>query len=116
MTNDLKAGLFSTIYSTWLHNNFVLATVAIIIFAIFLLLRQPRRKYVLFLLGFLFLLLQFEYQKHFGKALEEQTVNSVILQGGHVRVKDVLEDIFSKLIPFTLWAAGWGMVALGMVL
>jgi hypothetical protein len=70
---------------------------------------------VFFLLGFLFLLVQFEYQKHFGKALEEQTINSVILQGGHLRTKSILEDIFSKLIPFVLWAAGWGMVVVGMM-
>ncbi|MFH1841109.1 MAG: hypothetical protein ABH807_03075 [Candidatus Shapirobacteria bacterium] len=116
MSSDLKVGLLSTIYATWLHNHFVLASTAVILFAAFLLLRQPRRRYVFFLFGFLFLLLQFEYQKHFGKALEEQTINSVILQGGHLRTKSIIEDVFSKLIPFGFWLVGWGMVALAMIL
>jgi hypothetical protein len=115
MTNDLKVGLLSTLYSTWLHNNFALALVAVIVFAAFLLLRHPQRKSVFFLFGFLFLLLQFEYQKHFGRALEEQTINSVILQGGHLWTKSVLGDVFTKLIPFTLWLLGWAGVVLGMI-
>jgi hypothetical protein len=114
MSRDLQAGLLSTIYSTWLHNNFVLALIAVIFFAAFLLLRHPQRKYVFFLLGFLLLLLEFEYQKHFGKALEEQTINAAIWQGGHLRAKSVLEDVFTKLIPFTLWLLGWAGVVLGM--
>lgn len=115
MTPDLKVGLLSTIYSTWLHNNLAIGLVLGILFAAALLIFRPKRKYVFFFLGFLFLLLQFEYQKHFGKALEEQTVNSIILQGQHLRTKSLLEDFFQKLIPFGLWLGGWGMVFLGIL-
>ena len=116
MTKDLQAGFLSMIYATWLHNHLALALVAVIAFSAFLLIRQPKRKYVFFLFGFLFLLLQLEYQKHFGKALEDQTINSIILQGGHLKTKSVLEDVFSKLIPFSLWLLGWGSLVLGMIL
>ncbi len=115
MTNTLKAGLLSTIYATWLHNNLAIGLVLAIGISALLLIFKPKRKLVFFLLGFILLLLQFEYQKHFGKALEEQTINSVILQGESLRAKSVMEDFFQKLIPFALWAGGWGMVFLGML-
>lgn len=113
MTTDLKVGILSTIYATWLHNNLAIALVIGMILAAGLMLLKPKRKLMFFFLGFLLLLLQFEYQKHFGKALEQQTVNSVILQGQHLRVKSVMEDVFQKIIPFLLWLVGWGLVFLG---
>ena len=69
----------------------------------------------IFLLGFILLLLQFEYQKHFGKILEQQTINSVVIQGESLRARSVMEDVFQKLIPFALWLGGWGMIILGML-
>lgn len=114
MTTDLKMGILSTIYSTWLHNNLAIALVLGIGFSALLLIFKPKRKMVFFFLGFLLLLLQFEYQKHFSKTLEQQTVNSVILQGEHLRAKSVIEDVFQKIIPFMLWLVGWGLVFLGI--
>ena len=115
MSTNLKVGLLSTIYSTWLHNNLAIGLILAIVVVVLLLVFKPKRKYVFFLLGFTFLLLQFEYQKHFGKALEEQTINSVILQGESFRARSVMEDFFQKLIPFALWLGGWGMVFLGIL-
>jgi hypothetical protein len=115
MSADLKVGLLSTIYATWLHNNLAIALFLGIVLAVVNLVIKPRRKFVFLLIGFILLLLQFEYQKHFAAALEQQTVNSIILQGEHVRAKSFLEDFFQKLIPFGMWIAGWGMVFLGMV-
>jgi small-conductance mechanosensitive channel len=115
MTTDLKVGLLSTIYATWLHNNLAIALVIGMVLAAGLMIWRPKRKLMFMFLGFLLLLLQFEYQKHFGKALEEQTVNSVILQGQHLRAKNVMEDVFQKIIPFLLWLIGWGLVFLGLI-
>ena len=115
MDTTLKVGLLSTIYSTWLHNNLAIGLVLAISVCALLLIFKPKRKFVFFLLGFIFLLLQFEYQKHFSKALEQQTINSVIIQGESLRAKSVMEDFFQKLIPFTLWLVGWGMVFLGLI-
>jgi len=115
MNTTLKVGVLSTIYSTWLHNNLAIGLALAIGVSALLLIFKPKRKLVFFLLGFIFLLLQFEYQKHFGKALEEQTINSVILQGESLRAKSVMEDFFQKLIPFALWFAGWILVFLGVL-
>lgn len=115
MSADLKVGLLSTIYSTWLHNSLAIGLVLGMVVAIGLLILKPKRKYVFFFLGFLLLLLEFEYQKHFEKALEEQTINSVILQGQHFRTRNIMEDFFQKLIPFGLWLLGWGGVFLGIL-
>ena len=116
MNTSLKVGLLATIYSTWLHNNLAIGLVLAIGISTLLMIFKPKRRFVFFLLGFLLLLLQFEYQKHFGKALEEQTINSVILQGDSLRARSVMEDFFQKLIPFSLWLAGWGLVFLGIIL
>ncbi|MDO8551410.1 MAG: hypothetical protein Q7S03_01875 [bacterium] len=115
MSPDLKVGIIQTLYGTWLHNSFALALLSLIVFCAFLLIFRPRRKFVFFLFGFIFLLLQFEYEKHFGKALEDQTINSVILSGGNIGTKNFLEDFFQKLIPFTLWFGGWLLIALGIM-
>ena len=115
MSTNLKIGILSTIYSTWLHNNLAIGLVLAIGFCALLLIFKPKRKFVFFLLGFIFLLVQFEYQKHFGKALEEQTINSVILQGESLRAKSVMEDFFQKFVPFAFWLAGWGSIFLGLI-
>jgi len=115
MTTTLKVGLLSTIYSTWLHNNLAIGLILAAGASALLLVFKPKRKFVFFLLGFIFLLLQFEYQKHFGKALEQQTINSVIIQGESLRARSVMEDFFQKLIPFGLWLLGWIFVFLGIV-
>ena len=116
MSPDLKVGILSTLYATWLHNSLAIALVVAIGFSALLMVLKPKRRLVFFFLGFLFLLLEFEYEKHIGKSLEEQTINSVILQGQHLRTKSLLEDLFSKLIPFGLWLAGWALLLLGIVL
>jgi len=115
MNPTLKAGLLSTIYATWLHNNLAIGLLLAIAIAILLLIRKPKRKYVFFLIGFTLLFIQFEYQKHFGKQLEEQTVTAIIIQGEQLRAKSILEDFFQKLIPFSLWLAGWGAIILGIL-
>jgi len=113
MATDLKVGILSTIYATWLHNNLAIALVIGMVLAAGLMIWRPKRKLMFVFLGLLLLLIQFEYQKHFGKALEQQTVSSVILQGQHLRAKSVMEDVFQKIIPFFLWLAGWALVFLG---
>jgi len=115
MPADLKLGLASTLYATWLHNSLPVALFFLIGLAALLLVFRPRRSLVLFLLGFILLFLEFEYRKHFGKDLEEQTITSIIAGEGHIRARSFLEDFFQKLIPFLLWASGWGAVALGMI-
>ncbi|HUS60280.1 MAG TPA: hypothetical protein VMX76_02780 [Nevskiaceae bacterium] len=115
MSTTLKVGLLSTIYSTWLHNSLAIGLVLAVAVSALMLIFRPKRRLVFFLLGFILLLLQFEYQKHFGKTLEQQTITSVIIQGESLRARSVMEDVFQKLIPFALWLGGWGMVVLGIL-
>jgi len=116
MSVGLKAGLLSTIYATWLHNSLAIGLILGIGLSAIWLIFKPRRRLVFFLLGFILLILQFEYQKHFGKALEQQTINSVIIQGESFRARSVMQDFFQKLVPFALWLGGWGLIFLGIVL
>lgn len=115
MSADFKVGIISTIYSTWLHNSLAIALLGAIIFSALLMLLKPRRKFVFFFFGFALLLLEFEYEKHFGKSLEQQTINSVILQGKHLQARDLISDFFGKLVPFLMWLGGWGMIFVGMI-
>jgi hypothetical protein len=115
VSKDLQVGLLATFYSTWLHNYLAIALLGGMVFSAILIILKPQRKLVFFLLGFLLLFSQFEYQKHFGKMLEEQTANAVILQGNHFQARAVIEDFFQKLIPFGLWFVGWGLVFLGIL-
>ena len=87
-------------YATWLHNSLPVALFIAVAVVLFFLIRKPRRKYIFLLVGLVMLLLEFEYVKHFGKNLEEQTITSVLIQGGHLRTKSVLEDIFQKIIRY----------------
>jgi len=115
MPGDLKSGLLLTLYTTWLHNSLVIALVAGFLLTCFLMILKPKRRLIFFLLGFLFLILEFEYRKHFGEALKEQTINSIMAQGGGFQVKRQVEDFFQKVLPFALWATGWAMIFLGMI-
>lgn len=69
-----------------------------------------------FFLGFFLLILQFEYLKHFQGHLEEQTIQTAVLQEGQSKARKAISLFFNRLIPFGLYLGGWGMIFLGMVL
>jgi hypothetical protein len=115
MNAALGSGILTTLYNTWLHNSLAIALVVGILLTAILLIMKPKRRLVFFLIGFLLLLLEFEYRKHFGKALEEQTIRAVLIEGESLRARGVLEDLFSKAVPFLLWLGGWGLVFLGVI-
>ena len=115
MNPEIKAGILSTVYAIWLHNHWLIGLLLAIVVSALFLIKKPKRKLVFFLIGFIFLLIQFEYQKHFGKQLEQQTITSIIIQGEHLRTRSVLEDFFQKLIPFGLWVGGWLSIILGIL-
>jgi hypothetical protein len=115
MSVDLKLGLLRTLYATWLHNHLAVGLILAMGICALALVMRPKRRLVFFFLGFLLLFLQFEYQKHLGPALEEQTIASVIIEGEHWRAREVMEDFFQKLVPFAFWVGGWSLVFLGLV-
>ena len=116
MNPNLKANFLSLLYTTWLHNNFAIAMVIGVFLTAAFLIFKPKRKYVFFLLGFLLLLVGFEYQKHFAKALEEQTIRTMLIENEDIVMRNFFEDFFQKAVSFFLWLAGWGLVFLGIVI
>jgi len=116
MTTVNQQGLFQLVYWTWLHNYQVIALGFGCLLAIGLMLYKPKRIYMIFLLGFFLLILQFEYLKHFQEHLEEQTIQTVVLQEGQSKIKKAISLFFDRLIPFGLYLGGWGMIFLGMII
>jgi hypothetical protein len=116
MTTANQQGLFQLIYWTWLHNYQPIALGFGCLLAIGLMIYKPKRIYMIFFLGFLFLLLQFEYLKHFQKHLEEQTLQTAVLEAGQSKARKAINLFFNRLIPFGLYLGGWGLIFLGMLI
>ena len=108
MNPEIKAGVFRLIYNTFLHNADAIAYFVGIIVALGSLLRKPKRKHVLYLIAFVFLLARFEYLKHIVDPLFEQTQTTMIQEEGHYRAKRYLDIIFYDLVPLFLYLGGWG--------
>lgn len=115
MTPVNQQGLFYLLYWTWLHNYQVIALVAGCLLAIGLMLKNPKRLYLLFFLGFLMLIFQFEYLKHFQEHLEEQTLQTVVLKQSQSKARKAIDLFFNRFIPFGLYLGGWGLIFLGMI-
>jgi len=115
MTAANQQGLFYLLYWTWLHNYQVIALVFGCFLAITLMLLKPKRIYLLFFLGFLLLIFQFEYLKHFQEHLEEQTLQTVVLEPSQSKARKAIDLFFKRLIPFGLYLGGWGLIFLGMI-
>ena len=71
MTTANQQGLFQLVYWTWLHNYQVIGLGFGCLLAVGLMLYKPKRIYMIFLVGFLLLVFQFEYLKHFRGKREE---------------------------------------------
>jgi hypothetical protein len=116
MTAANQQGLFYLLYWTWLHNYQVIALVFGCLLAIGLMLKTPKRLYLLFFLGFLLLVLQFEYLKHFQEHLEEQTLQTAVINETQSKAKKAIDLFFNRLVPFALYLGGWGLIFIGMIL
>ncbi len=110
----MKQGLFQLIYFTYIHNQLLIGLAVALISSLLLLLKKPQRRYVWFLLGFLFLIIHFEYQKHIVKDLTEQTIATLFLEEGYYRGRWLTRVALYHLVPFLLWLAGWGNIILGL--
>ena len=111
---SLKAGIFQFLYFTFLHNADAVAYAVGVLFAFLLLLKQPRRRFVLFLLGFLMLELRFQYLKHIVDPLYDQTVGAMLQGGTFFRTRRLLDIAMNDLAPMALYFGGWGSLFLGM--
>lgn len=111
ISSVLQKGLFDLMYFTWLHNSEALAYFAGCILTLFLQFKKPSRTYLLLFIGFLLLLLQFQYLKHIVEPLEQQTLQTVLQQGSQgLRFSRITSIVLNKIIPIGLYLGGWGSI------
>jgi hypothetical protein len=114
---ELQQGLLDLVYFTWLHNAEAIAYFIGCFLTLGLQFIRPRRLYLLFFIGFLLLLLQFQYVKHIVVPLEEQTLQTVLQQGSQgVRFTKLTSFFLQKLVPLGLYVTGWGSIFGGIFL
>ena len=108
---QLQQGLLDLVYFTWLHNAEVLAYFVGILLSLYFLLKNPNRKHVFLLLGFVFLLVEFEYVKHIVQPLLDQTLQTVLQTGASAtRFQKITKFLLQKLAPIGMYLFGWGSI------
>lgn len=116
-TPQLQASLLKTVYSTFEHNNVVIAFFLATLLAAFLVFRQPNRFHLLLLFGFAILTFNYEYEKHIIAPLTEQTLKAVAPDPSfHVRTQRYLDIFISVIVPIALWILGWGLIFWAMLI
>ena len=100
---SLKTGVFQLLYFTFLHNADAIAYLVGIIFVFVLLLKNPRRILVLYLLGFILLEIRFQYLKHIVDPLYDQTVGAMLQGGTFFRTRRILDLFLNDLVPMGLY-------------
>jgi 4-hydroxybenzoate polyprenyltransferase len=110
ITPDLRQNIFYTVYFSITHNFPALFYALGIVAAVALSIIKPSRKSVFLLLGFILLLLGFEYEKHIVEGLREQTINSLITIQEHNKVRRVINVLTLKALPLGLPLLGWVFV------
>lgn len=113
---ELKQNIFYLIYFFVLHNWQVIVYGAGIIGASIAALWQPRRSFILWMIGFSLLLFAFEYDKHFKEPLHDQTIQSLITVREHAKVRRVVSISFNKLIPLGVPIVGIACNVAGLYL
>ncbi len=103
----MQEALIRLFYNIYLHNADAIAYFIGICLSLFLLIRQPKRKYIFLLIAFTSLLIRFEYLKHISQALQEQTLQTINLETTHHKATQLIDFLLSQLIPFCLYLVGW---------
>ncbi|PIZ45553.1 hypothetical protein CO180_01330 [candidate division WWE3 bacterium CG_4_9_14_3_um_filter_41_6] len=117
MTPDLIESLTHALYTTFNHNQTVIAYVAAIFVSAVLAIKRPNRFSILMLVGFLLLGFGFEYDKHIIGPLTRQTLEAVVINpDAHVRATKVINIFLGEILPIVFYVVGWGFVFWGMIL
>lgn len=103
------------LYFTFLHNYQVLGFSVMTAVSLVFLIKKPSRTMVFFFVGFLLLILHFEYQKHIVDNLAEQTADVLFTTGSYYRTQWLVKVGFYHLLPLLLYLSGWTLVTLGMI-
>ena len=112
----LKQSLFNTVFLTFAHNQYAIAFFAGALIALGLLIYKPSRFATFLLVGFLTLLIGFEYDKHILEGLQNQTLDSLSLENDDAGFRSILVGTFQKLLPLGFFAVGWGSIFLAIIL
>ena len=111
----LKQSLFNTAFLTFAHNQYAIAFFCGALIALGLLIYKPSRFATFLLVGFLTLLIGFEYDKHILEGLQNQTLDSLSLENDDAGFRSILVGTFQKLLPLGFFAIGWGSVFLAII-
>lgn len=116
MTPDLLENLVHALYTTFDHNQTVIAYVGAFIVSAGLAIYKPNRFSILMLLGFGLLGFGFEYDKHIIGPLTRQTLEAVVRNpDAHVRATKIINMFLGEVLPIIFYVCGWGLVFWGMV-
>lgn len=111
----LKQSLFNTAFLTFAHNQYAIAFFFGALIALGLLIYRPSRFATFLLVGFLTLLVGFEYDKHILEGLQNQTLESLSLESEDAGFRSLLVHAFQKLLPLGFFAVGWGSIFLAII-
>lgn len=116
-TADLTDSIFATIYSTFDHNNLVIAYALAALLSAFLVYLRPNRFHLLLLFGFSILAFNFEYEKHLIAPLRDQTLKALAPDPlSHIRTQRYTEVFLSVLVPIGLYVIGWSLIFWAMII
>jgi len=113
---ELTGAITNTLFLTFLHNQYAIGFLLGAIVSLGLLLIRPSRYAVFLLIGFIILLLGFEYNKHIIEPLQDQTLSSLNLSENDASAKLLLIRTFQKLLPLAFFAFGWGSIFLALLI
>ncbi len=112
---DLTTNIVKTLYLTVAHNYLVIAYFAGALLSAVLAFFRPSRFYLLMFFGFALLSIGFWYDKHVIDAFREQTLLSLLPEGGHYRFGKLVDLIVSGVLPIFFYVSGWLLIFVAIV-
>ncbi len=111
---DLKQNIFYMVYFIVKHNFLAIIFAVLAILSAILAILRPSRSGILMFLGFLILLLSFEYIKHIKEPLRDQTIGSLITIQPHNKVTRIVNFALNKAIPLLLPLTGITLILISI--
>lgn len=111
MSAELIQNLIHTAYSTFDHNQSVLAYFVGVVICTVLAIWKPNRFSILMLIGFALLGFGFEYDKHFVGPLTRQTLAAIVQNPDtHYRASKAINIFLGEVLPIVFYLLGWGAI------
>jgi len=98
------------------HNDPIIFLIPLIIGTFIFLIVKPNRRKVLFLLGVIFLAVQFEYNKRIVGEIQSDWINQIFTEDFQFRKYQFTTFIIQSVFPFLLSLSGWVLIALSALL